>query len=266
MKPLIEARDLCKDYGNVKALRGVTFDIERGECVALLGPNGAGKTTTLEIILGLRKATRGSAQIHGTFACTPQATGFPDALTAAELLSFASAHYPQPLDAAVMLNGFGLERFANKRLGDLSGGEQRRVALAMAFIANADVVVLDEPSTGLDAESRRRLWAQLRAGMATRTTLFTTHYLEEAEALATRVIVIDRGEVLFDGTPDEFRGRFGMRRVQYLDEAGGKQVVAAVDTDAIVRSLVRNDVAFRDLTVSVSSFEELFLLATGDAR
>ena len=254
---------VSKSYGSIRALRDVSFEIARGECVALLGPNGAGKTTALEILLGLRSADEGCARIEGSLACTPQATGFPDALRVRDLLEFAAAHYshPQPIDAA--LSAFGLEDYARLRVGGLSGGEQRRVALALAFVGNTDVVILDEPSTGLDAESRRKLWGQLRDGCSSRTTLFTTHYLEEAEALATRIILIDRGVVQFDGTPNEFRMRFGMRRMEYTDVLGVRQTIATNDTDRAVRELVSSGASFHDLVVTQSSFEEIFLALTG---
>jgi ABC-2 type transport system ATP-binding protein len=263
MNPIVSMRDVRKCYGSTEALRGISLSIDRGECVALLGPNGAGKTTALEILLGLRRVSSGEASIAGSVACTPQTTGFPDALKVKELVEFAAAHYPSPHDPSVVLDALDLTRYANKRVGGLSGGEQRRVALALALVANADVIVLDEPTTGLDAESRRRIWAQLGESLSTRTTLFTTHYLEEAEALATRIIVIDRGEIRFDGSPNEFRSRFGMRRVHYTDQVGARQTIDTEDTDEAVRDLVLSGAPFRDLVVSQSSFEDIFLSLTG---
>ncbi|HEX8805942.1 MAG TPA: ABC transporter ATP-binding protein [Candidatus Aquilonibacter sp.] len=263
----------------------VSFEVSAGEIVALLGPNGAGKTTAIEILLGLRHADSGTVEICGTkpqslearakMAATPQDTGFPDQLRVRELVDFAAAHYPHPCGTADVLRAFELYDLAKRGVGSLSGGQQRRVALALAFVANTPLVLLDEPTTGLDVESRRGLWDQLRASVdATRTVLFTTHYLEEAEALATRVIVIDRGEICFDGTPNAFRSRFGARRVEYVGEPlasydgavqriGDRTIVTIEDTDAYVRALVRSDVAFRDLAVKQSSFEEIFLEITG---
>ncbi|HET9029381.1 MAG TPA: ABC transporter ATP-binding protein [Candidatus Aquilonibacter sp.] len=261
----ITFKDVCKRYGQTQALQNVSFTVERGECVALLGPNGAGKTTALEILLGLRTANSGIAQIDGSVACTPQSSGFPDALRVGELIGFAAAHYARASSVESVLEAFDLSSYQNARVGGLSGGEQRRVALALAFAGNTDVVVLDEPSTGLDAESRRRLWSQIQTGIANRTTLFTTHYLEEAEALATRIVLIDRGNVRFDGTPDEFRSRFGAKRVEYVDGSGSKRVVASGDTDAYVRNLVHSGEPFSQLTVTQSSFEDIFLSLTGAA-
>lgn len=263
--PSISLHNISKSYGAVRALNNVSFSIEPGECVALLGSNGAGKTTALEILLGMRLADSGSLNIDGTISATPQNTGFPDALQVRELVEFAAAHYPAPRDIDETLRAFELDGMGKKRVGGLSGGQQRRVALALAFVAGSDIVVLDEPSTGLDVESRHRLWSVLRAGMASRTTLFTTHYLEEAEALATRIIVIDRGEIRFDGSVAAFREQFGRKRVEYTDAVGARQVLTPLDTDEFIRDLVRKEIQFRDLHVAQSSFEEIFLNLTGVA-
>jgi ABC-2 type transport system ATP-binding protein len=262
---MIKLDNVSKRYGALVALNGISFEIEAGECVALLGSNGAGKTTALEILLGLRHADSGSATIEGTIAATPQNTGFPDALHVRELVDFTRIHYPNPSDVDGILDAFELRGLARKRVGGLSGGQQRRVALALAFVAGSDVVVLDEPSTGLDVESRRRLWAQLRAGMKSRTTLFTTHHMEEAEALATRIILIDRGEIRFDGATAAFREQFGRRSVRYTDRAGASQVVVPANTDDFIRELVRSGEPFHNLVVAQSSFEDIFLELTGAA-
>ena len=262
---MIKLSNVSKRYGSIAALDKVSFSIDAGECVALLGSNGAGKTTALEILLGLRHADSGSAVVSGTIAATPQNTGFPDALKVRELVEFAAEHYPSARPVDDTLAAFELADLASKRVGGLSGGQQRRVALALAFVAGSDIVVLDEPSTGLDVESRRRLWTQLRAGMESRTTLFTTHYMEEAEALATRVIVIDRGVIRFDGTTTAFRAQYGRRSVRYTDAAGALKVVTPECTDEYIRQLVRSGEPFRDLSITQSSFEDIFLELTGVA-
>jgi ABC-2 type transport system ATP-binding protein len=262
---MIKLDNVTKRYGALTALNGISFEIEAGECVALLGSNGAGKTTALEILLGLRHADSGIATVEGTIAAMPQNTGFPDALQVRELIDFVRIHYPDPKTIDAVLDAFELEELSRKRVGGLSGGQQRRVALALAFVADSDVVVLDEPSTGLDVESRRRLWAQLRAGTASRTTLFTTHYMEEAGALATRIILIDRGEIRFDGPTNAFRQQFGRRSVRYVDRTGASQVVVPANTDEFIRDLVRSGEPFHDLVIAQSSFEDIFLELTGAA-
>ncbi len=273
---VIRFNNVKKAYGAIQALRGVSFEVAAGEIVALLGPNGAGKTTAIEILLGLRHPDSGDVLIDGKaphsllarsqMAATPQNTGFPDALTVREIVAFAAGHYPTPRDVDATLAAFELNDLAGKRLGGLSGGQQRRVALALAFVANTPLVLRDEPSTGLDVESRRRLWEQLLASVdAKRTVVFTTHYVEDAAALATRLVVIDRGELRFDGTPAAFRDTFGSRRVEYLAPGGERVVATPLDTDAYVRELVLAEVAFRDLHVTQSSFEDIFLELTGAA-
>jgi ABC-2 type transport system ATP-binding protein len=287
---VVTFRNVTKRYGSLEALRNVSFEIAQGEIVALLGPNGAGKTTAIDILLGLRTPTEGSVSIDGNapdslaarrrIGATPQDTGFPDGLKVRELVEFAAAHYPHPRPAAEILEAFDLVKLANHRVGGLSGGQQRRIALALAFAGNNELVVLDEPSTGLDVESRRRLWEQLKASVRDeRTVLFTTHYLEEAEALATRIIVIDRGEVRFDGSPLDFRSRFGVKRVEYLGEPvmsalhdlrierdGDRTIVTTSDTDSYIRELVRAEAPFSELRVAQSSFEEIFLDLTGASK
>jgi ABC-2 type transport system ATP-binding protein len=170
---------------------------------------------------------------------------------------------------------------AARRAGTLSGGQARRLALALAFIGGGELVVLDEPTTGLDVESRRRLWEIVRDAGRGRSILFTTHYLEEAQALATRVIVIDKGTVLFDGDPSALRERFGTRRLMYAGDpfhpvelaaasvvrgADGRVVVTTADTDAYVRALVTSGVRFSDLEIAQASLEEAFLSLTGGPR
>ena len=284
----LELRDIRKSFGKVEALRGVSFGVGAGEIVALLGPNGAGKTTALEIALGLRTADGGDALLFGgssrdvamrrRLGVTPQDSGFPDNLRVREIAQLVAAHYPHPADVDAALATAGLSDIASRRVGMLSGGQQRRVSVALAFIGNPDLVVLDEPTTGVDVEARRRLWEGIgRYADGGRSVLFTTHYLEEAEALASRVVVIDRGLVQFDGTSAALRERFGLRRLSYVGEplvtpsasvarVDGRTVVVTTDTDAYVRALVAADAPFSQLEVTVSSLEDAFLSMTGGSK
>jgi ABC-2 type transport system ATP-binding protein len=284
----LELRDVRKTFGDIAALRGVSFAIAPGEIVALLGPNGAGKTTSLEIALGLRSANSGTvalfggsprdAQMRMRLGVTPQNTGFPDNLTVGEIGGLVAAHYPHPAAIEDALGSAGLGDLISRRIGTLSGGQQQRIAVALAFIGNPDLVVLDEPTTGVDVEARRRLWESIgQYAQGGRCVLFTTHYLEEAEALATRVVVIDRGVVRFDGTPGALREQFGLRRLSYVGEAlafpattitrvDGRTVVTTSDTDAYVRALVAADAPFAQLEVTVSSLEDAFLSMTGGSK
>lgn len=272
---ILELDNVTKFYGDVRALEGLSFGVGPDEIVAVLGPNGAGKTTALEIALGLRSADSGGVRLFGAsprdaavrrrIGATPQESGFPDSLRVDELVAFAASHYPNAAPPPATLNLFGLDDLAARRAGALSGGESRRVALALAFAGNPEFVVLDEPTTGLDVESRRRLWESVRGAARGRSILFTTHYLEEAEALATRIVVIDRGRVRFDGDPAALRSSFGMRRVSYLG-SDGPVVVATADADAYVRELVRNGTAFSELEIARPSLEEAFLSLTGASK
>jgi ABC-2 type transport system ATP-binding protein len=288
---ILNFEHVSKSYGAVRALDDVSFAVDREEIVAVLGPNGAGKTTAMEIVLGLRKPDAGSVRLFGTppdvtsvrarLGSTPQESGFPDTLRVDEILAFASAHYERPEEPAATLAAFGLSELAGRRAGALSGGESRRLALALAFVGRPELVVLDEPTTGLDVESRRRLWDVVREEGRGRSILFTTHYLEEAQELATRVVVIDRGHLLFDGSVDALRQRFGGRRLSYvgdpLDPASfhlpvasvrtnGHVVVTTEDTDAYVRALVQAGIAFTDLEISRATLEDAFLSITGGSK
>ena len=198
-----------KRYGKAVALRGVDLTVERGELVALLGPNGAGKTTLASLVLGLRRPTSGSVRVLGRdprgwrgrvgLGATPQDMGFPPTLRVREILALARAHAGAPPPRAELEDRFGLRDLGRRQTGGLSGGQRRRLALALAFAAAPEVVVLDEPTTGLDIESRRDAWAAI-ADFSSRggTVLLATHSLEEAGALAQRVVVLVRGAVVAD--------------------------------------------------------------------
>lgn len=267
--------NVTKSYGEVAALQALSFAIERDEIVALLGPNGAGKTTALEIALGLRSADSGNVQLFGgsprdftvrrRLGATPQESGFPDMLRVDEILTFVREHYAHPAPVEETLERFGLVELAKRRTGTLSGGESRRLALALAFVGNPELAVLDEPTTGLDVESRRRLWSTVGTLGAGRSILFTTHYLEEAQALATRVLVIDRGRLLFNGETEELRNLVGGRRVSYVG-ADGPVSITTGDADAYVRTMVAGGIAFCDLEISRPSLEEAFLRLTGGSK
>ena len=202
-----------KRFGPVAALRALDLTIGRGELVALLGPNGAGKTTLASLVLGLRRPTAGRVRVLGRdprdrrsrlrVGATPQEMGFPATLRAGEILNFARAHAATAPPLAELARRFGLEEILTRQAGALSGGQRRRLALALAFASDPELVVLDEPTTGLDVEARRNAWAAI-AEFATAggTVLFATHHLEEAHALAGRVVVLTGGAVVRDGRVD----------------------------------------------------------------
>jgi ABC-2 type transport system ATP-binding protein len=272
MNVILEFDRVGKSYGAIRALDSLSFGVERGEIVALLGPNGAGKTTALEIALGLRSCDSGEVRLFGRsprsvdvrrrLGVTPQESGFPDMLRVDEIASYVAQHYPNAAPISETLETFGLASLARRRAGTLSPGQSRRLAVALAFAGRPELVVLDEPTTGLDVESRRNLWEVVRRAGEHRSILFTTHYLEEAQALASRIVVIDHGALRFDGDPQALRARMGTRRLSYVG-ADGPVVVNATDSDAYVRELVTSGVAFSDLEIAAPSLEEAFLSLTG---
>ena len=209
---------VSKRFGAHAALISVDLAIEAGKVVALLGPNGAGKTTALSILLGLRRPDAGRAELFGddprhpaaraAIGVTPQECGFPPTLRTGEIVDLVRAHFPAPAPRAELLERFGLAALVRRQTGGLSGGERRRLAVALAFAGSPRAVFLDEPTAGLDVEARRAVWRELKLYTVDGgTVLLTTHHLEEAEALASRVAVLSQGRVVAEGTPAEVSGR-----------------------------------------------------------
>jgi ABC-2 type transport system ATP-binding protein len=277
-----ELRDVWKSYGKVAALAGVSLRVEPGEVVAILGPNGAGKTTAIRVLLGLRTPDRGTVQLferdprrpesRTRVGCTPQETGLPQTLRVVEAVEFASAHFPDPVPTGELLDRFGLTPLARRQTGGLSGGERRRLAVALAFVGAPPLVVLDEPSTGLDVHARRLLWQGISAyATSGGTVLLSTHDLDEAEALASQVVVLARGTVLADGGVEEIRARAGVSRIRVRgptpavpgvlrrEVTGGFSVLFTRHPGAVVRRLVEANTRLDELEVVRASLEEAFL-------
>lgn len=271
----------CKRFGAVAALTDVSFEIPRGAVVALLGPNGAGKTTALSLLLGLRRPDQGSARLFGgdprkpesrrKLGSTPQESAFPPTLRVEEVLELVAAHYERPANRPELVRQFLLEEVATRQTGGLSGGQRRRLALALALVGSPKLLVLDEPTTGLDVESRRATWEALRAYVAGEgTILLTTHYLEEAEALATSIVVIERGRVLVEGSVAEVRARAGRGRIRFRSEPlppgacpegavddGTTITIQAPDPSATVRALVFAGARLEGLAVEPLPLEDV---------
>jgi ABC-2 type transport system ATP-binding protein len=208
---------VTKHYGMVEALRGLDLTIRRGELLALLGANGAGKTTAVRLLLGLARPSSGSVEVFGgdprdarsrtRIGAVLQVARVPETLKVREHIDLFRSYYPHPMPFADIITSAGLEGVENRKFGQLSGGQQKRVLFALAIAGNPDLLILDEPTVGLDVEARRALWKQIRAFVALgKSVLLTTHYLAEAEALANRVVVLNRGVVCKEGTPSEIRG------------------------------------------------------------
>lgn len=221
---LLEAR---KQYARVQALRGVSLTIERGEVVAMLGPNGAGKTTAISLMLGMRRPTAGHVRLFGRdpgdraarsrCGVMLQESGVTDVLRVAETVDIFRGYYPRPLPTARVLELAGLAEVANRKISALSGGQRQRLYYALAVCGNPEALFLDEPTAGMDVEARRSFLAGIREYAAEgRTVVLTTHYLEEADQLADRVVVIDRGMIVADDTPTAIKARVAGRRVSFM--------------------------------------------------
>ena len=278
-----------KRYGKVQALRGVDLQLHAGELVALLGPNGAGKTTAVGVLLGQRRPDAGSARVFGRdptlpsarrlVGVTPQEVGFPDNLTVVEVVDLVRIHYPNPAATSELLGRFGLVTMAGRRVGGLSGGQTRRLAVALAFAGRPQLVVLDEPTAGLDVEARHRLWEVVRTFVADGgSVLLTTHYLEEAQALASRVVVIADGTIIAQGGVDDITARAGLSRVRLrapalpelpagtrVEASNGSYTLYTADPDGLVRALSLQGVPFTGLQIDRASLEEAFVSLTGGA-
>lgn len=288
---LARAVEVTRRFGPTIALDGVDLDIPAGQLVGLLGPNGAGKSTLLQLLTGLRRPTTGRVELFGRsptdakarreLGTTPQETGLPATLRVGEVVDFVARHYPDPIPNGELLERFGLDGLQRRQTGGLSGGQKRRLAVAIAFVGRPRLVVLDEPTTGLDVEARRDLWAGVRDYHARGgTVLLTSHYLEEIEAVAQRVVVLGAGRVLADGSLDEVRDVVALSTVSLstvglgadgLSElpgvtrclrADGRIELQTPDADQLVRDLVLSGVEFHDLQVRPTSLEEAFLALT----
>ncbi|WP_166843781.1 ABC transporter ATP-binding protein [Isoptericola sp. BMS4] len=286
---------VTRRFGGVVALDDVSLDVAPGELVGLLGPNGAGKSTLLSLVSGQRRPDAGTVRLLGGdprdararlgLGLTPQETGLPPTLRVREVVDFVGGHYPDPVPTAELLDRFGLAEAARKQTGALSGGQKRRLAVALSLVGRPRVVLLDEPTTGLDVGARQALWDAVREYHADGgTVLLTSHYLEEVQALAERVVVIDRGVVRADDTLDAILRQVSLRRVVLTSphdlsgwpgvarsEAAGpaaadgeRQTLFTPDADALVRDLVRADVAFRDMEIRGASLEEAFAEMVAD--
>ncbi len=286
------AERVTKTFGGTTAVDAVDLEVRPGEIVGLLGPNGAGKSTLVGLLTGSRRPTSGRVELCGgdprdprsrrTLGVTPQETGLPASLRVGEVVDFVRAHFPDPLSREVLLDRFGLSDLVRRQTGGLSGGQKRRLAVALAFAGNPAIVFLDEPTTGLDVEARRDLWQAVRefhAGGG--TVVLTSHYLEEIEALAQRVVVLAEGRVLADDSVEAVRGLIRVSRVSLtspvpqadldfaglvsVERTGDRLHLLTPDADRMVRELVRREVPFRDLEVRPTSLEEAFLALTGNA-
>jgi ABC-2 type transport system ATP-binding protein len=289
--PAAELRDAAKTFGKVRALQGVNLTVEQGEKVALLGPNGAGKTTAISLMLGMRRPTAGSAALFGRdprdlasrlrTGVMLQESGVPDTLKVGEVIELFRRLYPRPLTVEAALAAAGLESKATALVTGLSGGQRQRLYFALAIVGDPDLLFLDEPTVGLDVEARQVFWSYIN-GLVGRgkTIVLTTHYLEEADALADRIVVIDRGRVIAEGSPAAIKARVGGKTVRFravnLDErrlgsltdvsgarrSGDKFEFYTLQPEAALARLFAAGIDLSELEVVGAGLEEAFLAIT----
>ncbi|MET9042649.1 ABC transporter ATP-binding protein [Streptomyces sp. NPDC004362] len=288
--PAVSFTGAVKTYGAVRAVDGVDMRIAQGETVALLGRNGAGKSTTISLLLGLVQADEGTVELFGAAPERSVLAGRVGAMlqdsravprvTVRELVSFVAGRYPAPMPVAQALELAGITDLAGRRVDRLSGGQTQRVRYAVALAGNPSLLVLDEPTVALDVEARHAFWRSMReyAGLG-RTVLFSTHYLEEADAHADRIIVIDRGRVVADGTGEQLRRAAGgnlvsidldgrgtegltlLPGVRSMEVRGDRALLRTDDSDATVIALAELG-AIRGLEVAPASLDDAFLALT----
>jgi ABC-2 type transport system ATP-binding protein len=284
---------LSKSYGDVRAVRGIDLVIAPGETVALLGPNGAGKSTTIDMVLGLTRPDSGSISLFGMPPAEAVAAGVVGGmlqtgsliphLSVRELVTMVASLYPRALDVDEVLELTGTAGFAGRPTNKLSGGQTQRVRFAVALVSDADLLLLDEPTAALDVEGRREFWTSMRAVAARgKTVVFATHYLEEADAFADRIVLIARGRIVADGPAPEIKARVGGRTVRATlpgaalaelaalpgvtsaDRHGDAVVLRCSDAEAALRALLARFPAARDVEVHGAGLEEAFLALTTD--
>lgn len=287
----VELSDVTKTYGTVEALKRVSLTVEPGEVVAILGPNGAGKSTTIALMLGMRVPTSGRVRLFGEnprlarqrkhIGVMLQESGVPESLKVRELVELFGRLHDNPIVTSDAIARAGLTDQANIRIGRLSGGQKQRVYFALALVGNPDILFLDEPTSGLDVEARRNFWDQIdqQIGFG-KTVILTTHNLEEADALAKRIVVINAGQIIADGTPDKIKSFVGgkyvrfrapmvtlaaihaMPAVQKVDLLGDQFTIYTKRPEEVLATLFMDGAELRDLEVVGAGLEEAFLALT----
>lgn len=273
MNPILVIKNLKKSYKNKIVLNGIHFSLHPQEIVAFLGPNGAGKSTTLKMIMGLRQPDEGEVllfnsspnqqSIKNKIGYTSQDLSFPAYLQVKEVLQFVQAHYSHPVQLNEILQRFDLTRLQKEAAGSLSGGEKRRLGLACALIGKPEILILDEPTTGLDIESRLTLWSEIQKFKNSGgTVLLSTHDLNEVSAIATRILLIDQGQIIVDGTVDKIKKVIEFQKISY--QIDGKVKTEMVqNSDDFIRQLVLKTPEFSDLHIHPVTLEEAFLKIRG---
>lgn len=282
--------NVTKNYGAVQALKDFSLQVRAGQLTAVLGPNGAGKTTAIRLLLGLARPTSGRVSVfdgdpaltetHIRVGAMLQVGRVPETLRVREHIDLFSSYYPKPLALSETLSIAGIEDLRNRKFGDLSGGQKQRVLFALAICGNPDLLFLDEPTVGLDVEARHLLWDEIRKLRTQgKTVVLTTHYLEEADALADRIVVINKGSMIAQGTPSEVKAHTAgkkIRCVTQLPVATVRDIAAVADVqqdrdttiihtsepEQVLRELLQRDLALSGLEVMGAGLEDAFLALT----
>lgn len=285
-------RNVTKRYGAVTAVDRLSLGVRRGEVLALLGPNGAGKTTSVNLLLGLAWPTSGSAEIFGLpprevaarrrIGAMLQGAQLGGHARVAEVIALYSGYYPDPLPAAQVMRTAGLDGLENRPVVKLSGGQKQRLMFALAICGNSELLFLDEPTVGLDVEARRGFWHSIRElRQAGRSIVLTTHYLEEADALADRIVVINRGRVIADGTPADIKRTVAQRHIRCITSLGAAQIgtlpgvtlvrhdgarldIVAAHPESTLFEMLKLDPELHELEVTGAKLEEAFLALTDE--
>lgn len=288
----IDLRNLTKRYGAVTAVNDLTLQVAPGEILAFLGPNGAGKTTTIDMMLGLARPDAGTVQIYGKtpieaiargeIAAVMQTGGLLKDFTVEETVQFTASLYAHSRPTGEVLERAGITHIAKRRVGKCSGGEQQRLRFAMALLSDPRLLILDEPTTGMDVEGRRDFWSAIREDASRgRTVLFATHYLDEADAYADRIVLIRQGSVVADGTTAEIKNLASGRVVRatievpnvdalnalpgvtHVELRGESVIVNCTNSDVVARYLL-TETAARDVEISSQNLEAAFVALTSN--
>ena len=291
MTAAVELQNASKNFDTVQALKNVSFSVQPGEVVAFLGPNGAGKTTAISLMLGLRAPSSGTARVFGRDPREPQNrarigtmlqdSDVPATLRVREVVDLIGRYYSNPLSVAKALEMADLTEKSEAMASSLSGGQKKRLCFALSVVGNPDVLFLDEPTTALDVEARRGFWAQVSGfAAAGKTIILTTHYLEEADALAERIVVINRGEIVASGTPAAIKARVGGKIVRFkirdatpamlenLPSVTRSSLVTdtvelyTLEPERVLREVFARNLEIHDLEVKGGGLEEAFVQIT----
>ena len=286
----IDCHAVSKHYGQIQALTNFNLEVSAGKLVALLGPNGAGKTTVIKLLLGLARPSSGKLSVfdgdpqsriaHTRIGAMLQVGRVPETLLVQEHIDLFSSYYPHPLPISKTLAVAGLQDLAHRRFGALSGGQKQRVLFALAICGDPDLLFLDEPTAGLDVEARHLLWNEIRQLLGRgKTVLLTTHYLEEADALADRIVVLNHGSIIAEGTPAEVKARTAAKAVRCLtnlppallrtlpgvlkvDVDRAESVIHCSQAEPVLRQLLQLDLEISGIEVTSAGLEDAFLALT----